>query len=103
MSSDEDDFLYDAEDDSEDCAEKPSDEDVAEEDDDGIGMDMEPFQDHLLDDAPGGSGVGAEKVEEEEFFYEVLTTEQIVGHMVECIKDVNTVIEVSQSGIVAER
>lgn len=33
--------------------------------------------------------------EPEEYPYEVLTTEEIVQHMVDCIKDVNTVVEVS--------
>jgi ariadne-1 len=32
--------------------------------------------------------------EAEEFPYEVLSTEEIVQHMVDCIKDVNTVVEV---------
>jgi hypothetical protein len=31
----------------------------------------------------------------EEYPYEVLTTEEIVNHMVDCIKDVNSVVEVS--------
>lgn len=33
--------------------------------------------------------------ESEEYPYEVLTTEEIVQHMVDCIKEVNTVIEVN--------
>lgn len=33
--------------------------------------------------------------EPEDYPYEVLTTEEIVQHMVDCIKDVNTVVEVS--------
>lgn len=31
----------------------------------------------------------------EEYPYEVLSTEEIVQHMVDCIKEVNTVVEVS--------
>jgi len=31
----------------------------------------------------------------EEYPCEVLTTEEIVNHMVDCIKDVNSVVEVS--------
>lgn len=30
----------------------------------------------------------------EDYPYEVLTTEEIVQHMIDCIKDVNTVVEV---------
>lgn len=33
--------------------------------------------------------------EPEDYPYEVLTTEEIVQHMVDCIKDVNTVVQVS--------
>lgn len=33
--------------------------------------------------------------ETEEYPFEVLSTEQILQHMVDCIKDVNTVVEVS--------
>lgn len=35
------------------------------------------------------------QTELEEYPYEVLSTEEIVQHMVDCIKDVNTVVEVS--------
>lgn len=35
-----------------------------------------------------------EKTDVEVFLYEVLTTEQIVQHMVDCIKEVNTVVQV---------
>lgn len=34
--------------------------------------------------------------EHDEYPYEGLTTEEIVQHMVDCIKEVNTVVEVSQ-------
>lgn len=34
--------------------------------------------------------------EPEDYPYEVLTTEEIVQHMVDCIKEVNTVVEVSE-------
>lgn len=33
--------------------------------------------------------------EPEEYPYEVLTTEEIVQHMIDCIKDVNTVVQVN--------
>lgn len=35
------------------------------------------------------------QAEPEDYPYEVLTTEEIVQHMVDCIKEVNTVVEVS--------
>lgn len=42
------------------------------------------------------AGQGKERTNEpEEYPYEVLTTEQIVQHMVDSIKEVNTVVEVS--------
>lgn len=37
------------------------------------------------------------QTELEEYPYEVLSTEEIVQHMVDCIKEVNTVVEVSMS------
>lgn len=36
------------------------------------------------------------QTELEEYPYEVLSTEEIVQHMVDCIKEVNTVVEVSK-------
>lgn len=41
---------------------------------------------------PGGGGGGHEQ--EEDYRYEVLTAEQILQHMVECIREVNEVIQV---------
>ena len=37
----------------------------------------------------------ARSQQEEDYPFEVLTTEEIVQHMVDCIKDVNTVVEVT--------
>jgi ariadne-1 len=34
------------------------------------------------------------QTEPDDYPYEVLTTEEIVQHMIDCIKDVNTVVEV---------
>ena len=45
-----------------------------------------------LDGVGGASGGGGE---EEEYKYEVLTADEIVQHMVDCIRDVNTVVQVS--------
>ena len=48
-----------------------------------------------LGEEPGPSG-GRDQKSEEEYHYEVLSTDQIVQHMVESIKEVNSVIQVSQ-------
>lgn len=37
------------------------------------------------------------QADNDDYPYEVLTTEQIVQHMVDCIKEVNTVVEVIYS------
>lgn len=42
----------------------------------------------------GGSGLGPGQ-DEEDYRFEVLTAEQILQHMVECIREVNEVIQVS--------
>ena len=68
----EDDLLYQEE----------SDHEMDDEDDDFVDMDPE-------------AGSTQEKHDVEEFPYEVLTTEQIVQHMVDCIKEVNAVVEVN--------
>ena len=47
-----------------------------------------------LGEEPGPSN-GRDQKSEEEYHYEVLSTEQIVQHMVESIKEVNSVIQVS--------
>ena len=47
-----------------------------------------------LGEEPGPSG-GRDQKSEEEYHHEVLSTEQIVQHMVESIKEVNSVIQVS--------
>jgi len=53
------------------------------------------------DDSPGYAAAAAEKslsdddMAEDDFPYEVLTADQLVQNMVECIKDVNIVVQVS--------
>lgn len=47
----------------------------------------------------GGSGPGHEQ--EEDYRYEVLTAEQILQHMVECIREVNEVIQVRGAAALA--
>lgn len=42
----------------------------------------------------GGSGLGPGQ-DEEDYRFEVLTAEQILQHMVECIREVNEVIQVN--------
>lgn len=42
----------------------------------------------------GGGGGGPGHEQEEDYRYEVLTAEQILQHMVECIREVNEVIQV---------
>lgn len=71
----EDDLLY-----NEDSGNEVQDDD---DEDDFIGMEMEPEPSSAQD-----------KRDVEEFPFEVLTTEQIVQHMVDCIKEVNTIVEV---------
>lgn len=49
-----------------------------------------------LGGGPGPGGGGPEQ--EEDYRYEVLTAEQILQHMVECIREVNEVIQVRPPG-----
>lgn len=61
----------------------------SDEEDDGlsVALDTEPIGPHLK-----------EKMElDEEFPFEVLTTEKIVEHMIDCIREVNTVVQVCLS------
>lgn len=46
----------------------------------------------------GGPGPGGGPEQEEDYRYEVLTAEQILQHMVECIREVNEVIQVRPLG-----
>lgn len=50
-------------------------------------------RDECGDTVGGGHGPGEE--DEEDYRFEVLTAEQILQHMVECIREVNEVIQVS--------
>jgi hypothetical protein len=87
MSSDEDEYgLYNA---SDSGNESPDVDDV---EDDEFGMDI-----GLGEEQGGPSGSGTDK-KEEEYQFEVLSTEQIVDYMVETIKDVNSVIQVRKEG-----
>jgi len=79
MDSD-DEFSYEATDSGNESPEG----DESDDQDDDFGMDL-----GLGEDA----GPSKDK-NEEEYHYEVLTPEQIVSHMVDCIKDVQTVVEI---------
>lgn len=67
-----DDELYDADSGNESSAE----------DEDELSISLEP------------ESTSREKLETEEFHFDVLSTEQIVQHMVDCIREVNTVVQV---------
>ena len=71
----DDDMLYDNDDSGNEFGED-DDVDFVE-----MGMEAEPCSTH-------------EKRELDEFPYEILTPDKIVAHMVECIKEVNAVVEV---------
>ena len=71
----EDDFLYE----DEDSGHEIEDDD----DEDFIGMEMEPEPSSAPD-----------KRDVDDYPYEVLSPEQIVQHMVDCIKEVNAIVEV---------
>jgi len=80
MDSD-DDYLYDASDSGNESPEAEESEDDEE----------DIMDDGIVFEEPSGSS--SQKIEEE-FYFEVLTTEEIVKHMVECIKEVNTVVQI---------
>ena len=82
MSDDE--FFYD-DSDSGNVSPEPDQDD---EDDLDYGVDLG------LGDEPGSSRSDQRGCGEEDYPYEVLSTERIVEHMVECIKEVNSVIQI---------
>jgi ariadne-1 len=80
----EDDMLY------EDDSDHPS-EQMDDEGDDDDNDDNDDFVDIGMDSEHNAA---KHRNEDDEFPFEVLTTEQIVKHMVDCIKEVNTVVQV---------
>ena len=70
-----------------------SDDDMLYEDDSGneIDEDDEDFVDIGLEPEPSTT---AEKQEGDEFQFDILTADEIVQHMVDCIREVNSVIQV---------
>lgn len=101
MDSDEG-YNYEFDDEEEECSED-SGEDEA--DDDALDLGevelVEPVvaggeRDGCEETGSGGGsgGLGAGR-DEEDYRYEVLTAEQILQHMVECIREVNEVIQVA--------
>lgn len=98
MDSDEG-YNYEFDDEEEECSEDSAEEEG--DDDDALDLGevelVEPVvaggeQDGSEDTGSGG-GLGAGR-DEEDYRYEVLTAEQILQHMVECIREVNEVIQV---------
>lgn len=95
MDSDEG-YNYEYDDEEEECSEDSAEEE-AEDDTLELG-DVElvdpvvPGGDRDECGETGGSGLGHD---EEDYRFEVLTAEQILQHMVECIREVNEVIQVN--------
>lgn len=83
--------------------EEEEDDDVDEEEEDedsgnvsSTGEDEDGLTLALLDNEPTSSSSVAcpsERTESDEFPYVILTTEQIVQHMIDCIKEVNTIVQ----------
>ena len=72
-----------------------SDDDMLYEDESGNEIDDEDeFVDMGLEPEPSTT---AEKQDGEEFQYDILTADEIVQHMVDCIREVNSVIQVYYS------
>lgn len=97
MDSDEG-YNYEYDDEEEECSEDSAEE---EPEDDTLELGevelVDPVvaggeRDECGDTVGGGHGPGEE--EEEDYRFEVLTAEQILQHMVECIREVNEVIQV---------
>lgn len=97
MDSDEG-YNYEYDDEEEECSEDSAEE---EPEDDTLELGdvelVDPVvaggeRDECGDTGGGGHGPGEE--EEEDYRFEVLTAEQILQHMVECIREVNEVIQV---------
>lgn len=76
----EDEMIYDEEEEGDDSHEEDSN------DDDFVDIAMEPEP-----------STASDSQENEDFQYEVLTADKIVHVMVECIKDVNAVVQVTMS------
>lgn len=73
-----------------------SEDDLIYEDDDSAGEDSndEDFVDIAMEPEPSST---ADSRDHEDFPYEVLTADRIVHVMVECIKEVNAVVQVHKS------
>lgn len=97
MDSDEG-YNYEYDDEEEECSEDSAEE---EPEDDTLELGEVELVDPVVaggerDDCgeTGGGGHGPGEEEEEDYRFEVLTAEQILQHMVECIREVNEVIQV---------
>lgn len=69
---------------------EPDDDDDEEEDEE----DDELEEEYVMSLETEPASLAPKAFEDEEYHYEVLTADQIVQHMVDCIKEVNTVVQV---------
>ena len=65
---------------------------IEETDDEEFGIDIGLGDDGAGGSGAGPSGMGADSRCDDDFHYEILSTEQIVKHMVDLISDVNSII-----------
>ena len=70
-----------------DFIDMPDEDDEDEDDDDDV------EEDYVMNLEPEPTS-SLPKSFEEEYHYEVLTADQLVKHMIDCIKEVNTVVQV---------
>jgi len=82
--------IMDQPDDMMDIIECPDDDDEEEDDDE----DDELEEEYVMSLETEPANLAPKAFEDEEYHYEVLTADQIVQHMVDCIKEVNTVVQV---------
>lgn len=94
MDSDEG-YNYEFDDEEEECSEDSAEEEL---EDDTLEVELvDPVVAGGERDECGETGGNGPGQEEEDYRFEVLTAEQILQHMVECIREVNEVIQVRRS------
>lgn len=79
----------------EDSSDHDGDDDDDDDGDEDDGYIISADTSGIVGGGMGGAKGGSDHAEEE-FVYEVLSSEQIVEHMADCIKDVNTVVQACQ-------
>lgn len=72
------------------------DEDDGEEGDDEEEEEDDVGEEFIMSLEPERTNLAPKTFEDEEYQHEVLTADQIVQHMVDCIKEVNTVVQVTK-------